>query len=90
MSTPEELVDGFLYEADEERNTRACSVCRNKELRAAIAYFYEKKTAGETLLTLGWFYEKKLQAEFGGPPSRTVRDHVRRCMRLDVKTGQPL
>lgn len=90
MPTPQEQVDSLLYEAAAECNTRKCSVCRNKELRAAIAHFYMKKAADETVISFGWFYRKKLIPSFGGPALRTARDHVRMCLRVDTETGQPL
>lgn len=69
-------------------------VSDNKPLADAILEFLQLKATGHPKaahLTLRWFYEHKLRAEFGGPRwFGTVRKYVREILKLDPATGNPL
>ncbi len=69
-------------------------VADNEPLADAILQFLQLKATGHPKalhLTLRWFYVNKLQQEFGGPNYfGTVRDYVRKILKLDIKTGNPL
>ena len=71
---------------------RKCSVCSNKKVADLIAGYLALKAAGDdrALIPLTTFYRDSIQPLHGGPGERTVRDHVRLCLGLNIQTGRPL
>lgn len=86
ISSPEAFVDDALESLPARR---PCVVCRNKPLSRALVYFMAAKAKEDerAMVSLTWFYNNKLAGQFKGPHVRTARDHVTRCLGLDLDTG---
>lgn len=92
MKDPTELVDELLSTVP-TNTRRSCSVCDHRELAEALAHFMQLKASGKVsaAITLTWFYEHKLQsALLAAQTPVTIRNHVKQCLGLDVRTGAPL
>jgi len=72
--TPEEQVEALLAGIP---GTKPCAVERNEPLAQALRHFLKLKEEGTTKVSLEWFYEKKLKAQFNGPSMTTVRRWAR-------------
>lgn len=74
--SPEQQVRDLLADVPAEL-TKPCAVERNVELAKALREYLRLYRAGETKVSLEWFYEKKLKPLHSGPSMSTVRRWVR-------------
>ena len=70
--TPEERVEQMLASIPPNL-TKPCAVERNKDLAAALRHYRKRVAEGKTRVSLEWFYENHLKADFNGPSMTTVR-----------------
>lgn len=69
-----------------------CKVCAASEVDAIIVAHLDKLAAHETVITLRYIHQNLLVPNYPDAPSAadTIRNHVRRCLNRDPKTGKAL
>jgi hypothetical protein len=86
MSKPK--VKEFLKLPPPKSGTR-CRVCCDAKVASDVADWAAARAAGGEH-SLNGFYEGFLLKAYATPPSRgSVRNHVTKCLRLDVSSGKP-
>ena len=85
-------LDKYLAEAEPRIRSRrpTCLTCAHEEARDLLAGFMVRRREGTTSVSLMFFHEDLL-AKLPGYEAgyAAVQQHVRKCLGLDVRTGQP-
>ena len=70
---------------------RRCFCCLNEKLAADVVAYLDKLAAGETQVPIAYFHEHYVVPKYEQPRHmNSLYNHVRRCLRRDKNTGQPL
>ena len=90
---PDSLEDFLFSNSDVKAASvgRRCLCCLNEKLADDIVAYLDRLAAGETEVPLKYFHERYVVPKYERPSHLdSLYSHVRRCLRRDKNTGQPL
>jgi hypothetical protein len=68
-----------------------CSICANDEIAEVVESHLKKLRVGSTAVTMKRVYDGLIFPQWEHPKSfDTIRAHVKKCMRRNIRTGEEL